>query len=392
MPTGPPSDAEEVRMRVLTFSALLMAGLAVVWVTTYAALGLWLSAAIPLVYQLVSFASIATSAHTRHYARFRDVQLALMLLLPFLLQWTLGGFATSSAVALWALTAPLGALVFAGSRGAAPWFAGFAALVVISGAMDSSLRDADVPAWLVTLFFVLNVLAVSATVYAMLRYFIAAREAEQQRSEQLLLSILPAPIATRLKHAPGPIADAYDEVTVLFADIVGFTPLSDDRAPEEVVALLDRIFTAFDELAERHGVERIKTVGDAYMVAGGLPVARPDHAVAVAELALAMREATPLAVRIGIDSGPVVAGVIGRRKFIYDLWGDTVNTASRMESHGLPGEIQLSERAAGLLAGRYDLTRRGEIDVKGKGPMTTYLLVGRVAAAQPTATEEPRLA
>ena len=235
-PSGAGADEQQLRLTVLTFSALLMAGLAVVWVATYAALGPWLSAAIPLAYQLVSFVSIATSAHTRHYARFRTVQLALMLVLPFLLQWTLGGFATSSAVALWALTAPLGALVFAGSRGAAPWFAGFAALVVISGAIDARLPDADVPGWLVTLFFVLNVLAVSATVYAMLRYFIAAREAEQQRSERLLLSILPAPIAARLKREPGPIADACDEVTVLFADIVGFTPLSHDRPPDEVVA------------------------------------------------------------------------------------------------------------------------------------------------------------
>ena len=398
---GDDSEEEQVRRATLTLSAVLMTSLAVIWVTTYAALGLWLSAAIPFAYQLVSVASIATFARTKRYRHFRTSQLALMLVLPFLLQWTLGGFAPSSGVALWALTSPLGALVFADSRRAAPWFAGFAGLVVVSGVIESSLADADVPVWVMTTFFVMNVLGVSATVYVMLRYSIAAREAEQRRSERLLLSILPSPIAARLKRSPGLIADGQSDVTVLFADIVGFTPLAHRLAPEEVVALLDRIFSAFDELAERHGVEKIKTLGDAYMLAGGLPLPRPDHAESVADMALDMVAATdrsaretglPLEVRVGIDTGPVVAGVIGRRKFIYDLWGDTVNTASRMESHGLPGQIQLTERAAALLAGRYELRPRGEVDVKGKGRMRAYLLAGRAAAAQPTATEGRRLA
>jgi adenylate cyclase len=181
------------------------------------------------------------------------------------------------------------------------------------------------------------------------------------------------------------IADRFAEVTVLFADLVDFTRSSDQSSPERVVKVLNDLFTAFDRLARRHGLEKIKTIGDAYMVAGGLPEPRPDHAQAVAEMALAMREEAsrhadpagqPLQVRIGIDTGPVVAGVIGTTKFSYDLWGDTVNTASRMESHGVEGCIQVTERTYRRLKDRYRFQRRGPIQVKGKGTLVTYLLLG----------------
>jgi len=210
--------------------------------------------------------------------------------------------------------------------------------------------------------------------------------AEQERSERLLLNVLPAPIATRLKQGEELIADDFPEVTVLFADLVDFTRRSRDATPERVVQVLDDLFSALDELAERYGLEKIKTVGDAYMVVGGLPEPRPDHALAVADMALAVREEVPrhlgpaglpLAVRIGIDTGPVVAGVIGRRKFSYDLWGDTVNTASRMESTGVPGCIQVTERTWRRLRDRYRLERRGPVQVKGKGELVTWFLVGR---------------
>ena len=209
---------------------------------------------------------------------------------------------------------------------------------------------------------------------------------ERERSERLLLNVLPAPIAERLKRRPEVIADGYGEVTVLFADLVDFTRHSQHTTPAQVVTLLDRLFTAFDQLARQQRLEKIKTVGDAYMVAGGLPTPRPDHAQAVAEMALAIRDEVarhldpagrPLQVRIGIDTGPVVAGVIGRDKFIYDLWGDTVNTASRMESHGVPGCIQVTERVYRRLNGAYRLQRRGPVQVKGKGEMLTWFLLGR---------------
>jgi class 3 adenylate cyclase len=210
--------------------------------------------------------------------------------------------------------------------------------------------------------------------------------AERERSERLLLNVLPGPIATRLKQGDEVIADRFPEVTVLFADLVDFTRRSRDTAPEEVVRVLDDLFTAFDRLAERLGLEKIKTIGDAYMVVGGLPEPRPDHAQAVAEMALALREEVvehrdpagqPLALRIGIDSGPVVAGVIGRRKFSYDLWGDTVNTASRMESTGTAGCIQVTERAYRRLCDGYVFECRGPVQVKGKGELVTWFLVAR---------------
>jgi class 3 adenylate cyclase len=210
--------------------------------------------------------------------------------------------------------------------------------------------------------------------------------AEQERSEQLLLNVLPAPIAARLKRGEAVIADRFAEVTVLFADLVDFTRRSQETSPERVVRLLDDLFSAFDGLAERHGLEKIKTIGDAYMVVGGLPEPRPDHAQAVADMALALREEVarhrdpggrPLALRIGIDSGPVVAGVIGRRKFSYDLWGDTVNTASRMESNGVPGCIQVTERTWRRLRDGYRFERRGPVQVKGKGELVTWFLVAR---------------
>ena len=398
-----PSDSDELRARKagLVLSAALMAALSCVWVVTYAALGLWLSALIPFVYQVATAVSILSFARTRRYILFRQSQLVLPLLLPFALQWSLGGFENSSAVCLWAITSPMGALVFVGARQAVPWFLAFVGLVVSSAAVDPTLAAGapGIPQGLHVAFFALNVLGVAATVFAVLQYFVRARERalaelarqhealerEQAKSERLLLNVLPAPIAARLKEHEGTIADDLPAVTVLFADIVGFTPLSERLRASEVVSLLDAVFERWDGLVADHGVEKIKTIGDAYMVAGGIPLPREDHAEAIAQLALAMgpqlaqysaEAGLPLQVRIGIDSGPVVAGVIGRAKFSYDLWGDTVNTASRMESHALPGTIQVTERVYELLRSRFELVHRGVVDVKGKGPMTSYLLVG----------------
>ena len=213
-----------------------------------------------------------------------------------------------------------------------------------------------------------------------------ALQREEERSERLLLNVLPRSIAARLKQHEDLIADGFPEVTVLFADLVDFTRRSQRSSPQQVVQVLDELFTAFDQLTKRHGLEKIKTIGDAYMVAGGLPDPRSDHAQAVADMALAMRDEVarrtdpggqPLQVRIGIDTGPVVAGVIGQNKFSYDLWGDTVNTASRMESTGLPGCIQVTARTYQRLQYGYRFHRRGLVAIKGKGEMVTYFLVGR---------------
>jgi PAS domain S-box-containing protein len=209
---------------------------------------------------------------------------------------------------------------------------------------------------------------------------------QRQTAERLLLNILPQPIAERLKRNPQTIADSFDEVTVLFADIAGFTHLSARSSPIELVSLLNQVFSAFDQLADKYDLEKIKTIGDAYMVVGGLPKPRPDHLDAIARMALDLQQEivhfktkdnVPISLRIGIHTGPVVAGVIGAKKFIYDLWGDTVNVASRMESQGETGRIQVTETVFNRLKHRYLFERRGLIEVKGKGEMLTYWLVGR---------------
>ncbi len=205
---------------------------------------------------------------------------------------------------------------------------------------------------------------------------------ERERSDQLLRNVLPEPIAERLKTQPGAIAERFPEATVLFADIVGFTPLTQKLPAERVVAILDELFSAFDDIAAKHGLEKIKTIGDAYMVVGGVPAPQDDHACKVALMALEMRaviarfkpDGVELRLRIGIDSGPVIAGVIGKQKFLYDLWGDTVNTASRMESHGVVDEVHVTEATYERLRDRFELEARGAIQVKGKGEMSTYLV------------------
>jgi adenylate cyclase len=409
-----PEDSGDERLRkaTLTLSAALITALSCAWTITYLALGLRVSASIPLVYQVASTASLIHFAKTKRFAFFRSSQLLMMLALPFLLQWSLGGFAASSSVTLWGLIAPLGAMMYLGPRPAVPWFVGFLALLVVSVLADPYLarHAAEVPNGIRTAFSAMNLAAVSLTAYVLLQYFVRQRDrarqaldqehallvGEQEKSELLLLNVLPEAIARRLKDGEGVIADGFGEVTVLFADIVDFTPLSQRLSPERLVGLLNDLFTAFDALAAERGLEKIKTIGDAYMVVAGVPDPRPDHAEAMASMALAMLEEVehPLAngevlsLRIGMDTGPVVAGVIGRRRFIYDLWGDTVNTASRMESHGVPGRIQVTARVEERLRDVFAFEARPKIRVKGKGEMTTFFLTGR-ASPSPSSPSRP---
>ena len=390
------ADEDELRLQkvTLTLAAMTVSVLAIVWVATYLALGLPVSAAIPFTYQVVSIASLAVFARTKDYRTFRASQLALIFMLPFLLQWSLGGYLASSAVSLWALVGAFGALFFYSTRDAIPWFVAFLALTALSGLLEPIVAGgpAPIPLPVQTAFFVLNICGVALTAYLLLQYAVRARDAAMASSERLLLNILPKSIADRLKREEGPIAEAHEDVTVLFADVVDFTPFVERTEPARVVAVLDEIFSAFDRLAERHGLEKIKTIGDAYMVVAGLPVPRADHVEAMAEMALDMqtdleRLSEPLglelAIRIGMDSGPVIAGVIGRHKFIYDLWGDTVNMASRMESSGLPGRIQVTAGTFDRLRDRYRFEDRGDIEVKGKGRLKAYVLVGRLGAGGP---------
>jgi len=233
---------------------------------------------------------------------------------------------------------------------------------------------------------VLNIINIAATFFIIavgVTYLVNEVERAERTNIELLNNVLPSSIAARLKKKEPTIADGFQNASILFADIAGFTPVSQKMTPDELVEMLDAIFSRFDELVDEYGLEKIKTIGDEYMVASGIPIPREDHAEALANFALAMRDSlaeysaandVDLQMRIGINSGPVVAGVIGKRRFLYDLWGDSVNTASRMESHGIPGEIQVTEATRDLLDGQFTFIDRGLIDIKGKGPMQTYLL------------------
>jgi guanylate cyclase len=378
-------EGEALRRQSLVVMTLGIVVLATAWVITYALLGLYLSAAIPFGYQVITVAGLILMARTGRFRAFQNVQLGLMLILPALLQWSLGGFRSSSGVLLWALAAPLGALVFTSRPG--PWFLGHLGLTAASGVIEPFLEPAPIPQSVVVVFFVLNIGAVSAVVYYLLRHFIRGLVAERQKSDLLLLNVLPASVARRLKAGERRLADRFGEAAILFADIVGFTSVSEDIDADALVGFLDDLFTRFDSLADRRGLEKIKTVGDAYLAIAGVPELGTGGVDAVADAALEMRDLVKglrfpngeaLRLRIGIDVGPVIGGVIGTRKFAYDLWGDTVNTASRMESSSLPGEIQVSERAYRRLADRYRFRSRGPVEVKGKGTIPTYLLMARL--------------
>ena len=304
---------------------------------------------------------------------------------PWIVGLASGGFRSGLLPMLWALVGPAGALLLIGVRPALVNAALYIIMAVVSVALDP-LVAANAPDLPQAIHLTASLL--SALVPGMMVLFIALflfRQVERARlqADALLRNVLPAPVADRLRAGPVTIADSYAEVTVLFADIVDFTRRSAAADARDVVNLLNAVFSDFDELADRHGLEKIKTIGDAYMVVGGLPQPRPDHTEAVVAFAVEMLavlkhhyawDGMPIAVRIGIHTGPTVAGVIGRRKFIYDLWGDTVNTASRMESYGLENVIQVTPAVRDRLNGAYTFEPRGPIDVKGKGPMMTYLL------------------
>jgi adenylate cyclase len=390
-----PRDAtdERFRKRLLVGVAVIILPVAFLWGCLYWAFGEEPVALTPWAYVAGSAISLAVFARTRNFASLRTSQLLLILVAPALGTVMVGGLRESSSVILWALLAPLGAVALDRPGRAWPWFAAFVATVLLTLGLAEVVRPdaADLPDGFVRTFDVLNIVVVSAVAMLLLVTFARGRDAAQARVEALLLNVLPAEIAQRLQSDPNSIADHFDDASILFADVVDFTPLAGELDPRDVVGLLDRLFTSFDELVDRYGVEKIKTIGDCYMVAAGVPTQRWDHAQALAELALEMRERVKtclpdhpyhdLRLRIGISSGPVVAGVIGRRRFLYDLWGDTVNMASRMESHGTPDEIQITRSTWRLLRDDFVTEPIGLVEVKGKGEVETWRLVGARARA-----------
>ena len=400
-----PDDDDETRLRkgLLVLIAVLILPIALLWWFLYTRMGSW-TGNIALVYAAISIGSIVLFARQRDFHLLLRIQLAAILVAPTISMLPLGGFLPAGGVGIWGIMGPLGALVFNGVRSGVRWFVAFVVVFLASGVIGILLNIASpLPVWFSSLMLALNVTVGGTMVFTLLALFASQREkaltalrAEQERAESLLLNILPGSIADRLKAHPGTIADQFTAASVLFADVVDFTPRSEHLSAAEVVGLLDRLFSHFDALAERYDLQKIKTIGDAYMVAAGVPDPRPDHARALAGLALDMVEATSptgavgdlgLQLRIGINSGPVVAGVIGRKRFLYDLWGDAVNIASRMESQGTPGQIQITAATCDLIEADFVCEPRGTVTVKGKGEMETWYLVGRRAAAEDPADD-----
>ncbi|MBT7759181.1 MAG: adenylate/guanylate cyclase domain-containing protein [Rhodospirillaceae bacterium] len=391
-----PDDGAEVVLQknLLVFSTAMMAAAAILWGGIYLYFGEPLAAAIPLGYSDASAFSILLFAKIRRYRLFRTSQLTFAILLPFLLMISLGGFVPSSGVILWAIVAPLGALLFTGRREAVAWMAALVCLLILAAWLDRQdlTGTSHLPPLLITVLFASNIIGLSAVAFALTHYFVGEKNralhlvaVERRKSDELLANILPDAIAQRLKSNDRPIADGLDNVPILFADIVGFTQFATRRSPEKVVSLLDEVFSALDDLADRHGLEKIKTVGDAYMVAGGLPVPNPDHAHAVADFALDLLQCLDrmrrekghdVTMRIGIHTGPVVAGVIGKRKYSYDVWGDTVNVAARLEQAGKAGHILLSAQTRAQLGDGYDCDAQGAVEIAGHAPVQVFELLG----------------
>jgi adenylate cyclase len=389
-----PRDDEDLRARkaLLVLISVLILPVAAMWGALYLAFGSPVGV-VPLVYFGVLLGAIVVFSRTRDFPQLLHVGQVAILLAPTLSMIPLGGFLEAAGVGLWGMFAPLGALVFNDVRSAVRWHIAWLVVFLGAGFAGELIGPVwePVPVWFTSTMLALNI-AVGGTIFFVLlavfarerREALAALREEQAKSETLLLNILPRSIAQKLKAEEEPIADHFGSASILFADVAEFTPWSERLPPAEVVGYLDHLFSHFDVLAEQHGVEKIKTIGDCYMAAAGIPTLRPDHARALALMALDMLEAMRehevfghlgLELRVGINSGPVVAGVIGRKRFLYDLWGDAVNTASRMESHGTPGRIQITRATYELLEEEFECEPRGTIDVKGKGDVEVWYLI-----------------
>ena len=403
-----PGDPDDIRLKkqLLMFAMALTIAVPIVWVAVYRLFGVTISTTLPILYLLLSLANLAVYLVTRNFGRWRLLQLGLFLFYPFVQQLAMGDFITASGYMLWGLLAPVGAILLYSARDSIPWFFGYAMLIVMAAGLDYQLVDTAssavrVPAKVSVVFFALNFFAISSLVYALLRSASSEREkskarleeahrllqTEQERSERLLLNILPGPVAERLKQENGTIADGFADVTVMFADIVNFTTIAEGMSPNQIFAMLNKVFSSFDALAEKHGLEKIKTIGDAYMVAGGLDDGDSrNYSEAIADMALEMREILAndltvndqrVAIRMGIGTGPVVAGVVGKKKFIYDLWGDTVNLASRITAESVPGMIQVDVITYRRLRNHFEFEAPQTVYLKGKGDTAIYRLLGR---------------
>jgi len=401
-----PADSQEDRLRktLLVGGSYMVILATAIYGTIYYYFNEPVAASISWLYTIVTALSLYRLARTGRYRFHRFNQLALGLFLPFCHMLVLGGFMNSSAVLLWSFISPTGALLLYESGQAMRWWYAYVAILIVSGFLDPLVRAGNnLPPGLITTFFVLNIIGVSSIVIVFLKYFLDQKELayrllriEETKAQDLLLNILPREIAGILKDEKRTIADHFEGTSVLFADLVGFTSLTAELAPVEMVNLLNEIFSFFDSLVEKYDVEKIRTIGDNYMVAAGAPRPRPDHAQVMAWMALEMSDylrtrpnynGKRIEFRIGINSGPAVGGVIGRKKFVYDLWGDAVNIASRMESQGVPGKIQITDATYEQIRDGFICEPRGTIPIKGKGEMRTWFLVGVKALTSSPSSE-----
>jgi adenylate cyclase len=401
---APLSAEEKLSGDMLMLTTGFMMCAAALWLAIYWSLGHQYSTSIVLLFMGLSVVTMALYWKLRQLQTFAVLQLGLILFTPFAMQWSIGNFVNSSGVSLWGLMAPVGAVTVLGTRQSVPWFFGWLFMTVMAGVFDFLLAGTvqNVDLSTVAVFFVLNFAAISVMIYSLLWYFASEKQKlrqqvdashaelriEKERSDKLLLNILPRAIAERLKRNESNIAQGHADVTVMFADIIGFTRMTEELSPVETVKILNDIFSIFDDIADKHGVEKIKTIGDAYMAAAGLDTGAQIHyADAVARMALEMQEKMEeyrkrtgerVEIRIGIGTGPVVAGVIGKKKFIYDMWGDTVNIAFRMAADAYSGAIQVDLMTHRRLYNRFAFDEAHEVEIKGKGRMQVFHLMGRL--------------
>lgn len=380
-------EAQRAKRRIIIAAFWMATILSVPSVLSdYSAGYTWVAVANAVVVVAAPVVIVVLDRFPRRFALWVNVMfITVMALLLFEVTF-FGGLIESGLSPLFGLIIVVGSLIAFGVRSAIWWFVAFIASIIYS-LFIPNVVDAVYIVEDPTFDVAFSVAATGLVILAVMVYFVRQRDRFQKESDDLLHNILPDEIATRLKASTTMIADSYDSASVLFADVVDFTPMSAGMSPDELVGLLNNLFSTFDRFVEELGLEKIKTVGDEYMVASGIPTERSDHAPAIAELALRMRDELvgkridghEIRMRIGINSGPVVAGIIGTHKFAYDLWGDVVNTASRMESEGIEGSIQVSETTYDLIKDEYKCEERGKLQVKGKGVMQTYLLLSRKA-------------
>lgn len=384
---GSPSDSTIDLLKKLVLLGGNLGGyfFSMVLATIYFIEQLYLPAILAVIYLAVVSIVYVYYFRTRQLNLTASLFSSLLFLELVVTHLSLGGFRASGTVFIWVAASAIMAIITTQIWQAAAWMVLFLLSTTVFTILEPQIAAAGPPVseGVSRLLFGLNFGFGLTYMIANSFYFMYLIELERQRADNLLLNILPYPVARRLKEQPGTIADGFDEASILFADIVDSTRLCADADPADVVEMLNSIFSDLDELVEEHGLEKIKTTGDGYMVAAGLPEPRPDHCEATAAFAFDMLKVVskhiapngePIQIRIGLNTGPVVAGVLGRHRFIYDLWGDAVNMASRMESHGLADTIQVTEEVKDRLADRYTFERRGPIRIKGKGEMVTYLM------------------